>query len=78
VIEGDSTTSILDLDKNEILQVFNRPKTKYGSGYISYKMRFSPDHKLAMFFTSDNYIAVIDNETYALKKTLEVVQLFMM
>jgi WD40 repeat protein len=72
VIEGDSTTSILDLDKNEILQVFNRPKTKYGSGYISYKMRFSPDHKLAMFFTSDNYIAVIDNETYALKKTLEV------
>lgn len=69
--EQDSTLKILDLNKGAFVQTFNRPKAQYG-GYLSFKMRFSPDLKWAMFFTNDNYIAVIDNETYELKKTINL------
>lgn len=72
VLEQDSTSKILDLNKNEIVQVFNRPKYKESKNHISYKMKFSPDHKLLMFFPKENYVAIIDNETYALKKTLNL------
>ncbi|WP_169306817.1 caspase family protein [Pedobacter polaris] len=72
VLEHDSTSKILDLNKNEIVQVFNRPKYNDSKNHISYKMKFSPDHKLLMFFPRDNYVAIIDNETYALKKTLNL------
>lgn len=73
VLQLDSTIEILDLDKGEVLQKFNRAKNKGANNYfLSYKMRFSPDLKLAMFFTADNYVAVIDNENYTLKKTIDL------
>jgi len=71
VLEQDSTIKILDLNKNEFVQIYSRPKRKNSEGYHSFKMRFSPDLKLAMFFTDEKKLIVIDNETHELKKTID-------
>jgi WD40 repeat protein/uncharacterized caspase-like protein len=70
-LEQDSTLKIIDVTKGETLQVFNRVKKKYGDEYDSYKVRFTPDMKYMMFFTNNNFVAVIDTQTYQLKKTIE-------
>lgn len=70
-LEQDSTLKIIDVTKGETLQVFNRVKKGNRNEYESYKVRFSPDLKLAMFFTDNKFVAAIDNQTYQIKKTVQ-------